>query len=175
MTTTRKRGKPARWPWRSRLDVFFFSFSAVGISGYLFLFLFFWHFSGAFLSCYPSTPAPFPPPQLPPALAPRFPPPANTQHTSTIPPPCPFLALPLPRHSAQQHQLSSSPLLGFFLSRALLQPLRYLEKTHSTRQRPHQRQPRHLAQPVDRLTLASPSSLCMAGPSLYIGISYLDI
>jgi len=123
VTTRRNRGKPARWPWRSRLDVFLF-FSAVGISGFLFLFLFFWRFSCAFLFCYPSTPAPFPPPPPPKtslSTSPSLPPPPNTQHSSTSlpslfpPSPCPFLALPLPRHSAQQHQLSPSPPPSFFL------------------------------------------------------------
>lgn len=81
MTTRRKRGKPARWPWRSRLDVF------------LFFPLFFWRFS-ILLPQHPSTPAPFPP----------------------LISPAPFLALPLPRHSPQQHQLSSPPPLVFFFS-----------------------------------------------------------
>jgi len=138
VTRRRKRGKPARWPWRSRLDVVVF-FPAVGISGFPFLFLFFWRFSCAFLSCYPSTPAPSPPPTIP-STSPSTSPPHQTLSTpAPFPPlisPSPFARLPyLDIHHSSTNFLFPPP--SFFLSRALLQPLRYLERPHSTRQRPH--------------------------------------
>lgn len=104
------------------MDVFFFSFFFFGrwdfrvsFSLPVFLALFFALF-------YLVTPAPqHHSPPTSPSTSPSFPPPPNTQHSSTSlpslfpPSPCPFLALPLPRHSAQQHQLSPSPPPSFFL------------------------------------------------------------
>lgn len=118
MTTRTKKGKPARWPWRSRLDVFFFPFSAVGISGFLFFFLFFWRFSGAFLSCYPSTPAPSPPPTIP-STSPSTSPPHQTLSTpAPFPPlisPSPFARFPyLDIQHSSTNFLLPPPLVFFF-------------------------------------------------------------
>jgi len=106
VTTRRKRGKPARWPWRSRLDMFLF-FRPLGFPGFFFSSC----FSGAFLALfYLVTPAPqhHSPPPTSPSTCPSLPPPSkHPAHQHHSPP------LPLSRTSPTSTFSTAAPTFFF--------------------------------------------------------------